>query len=153
MQRQLSARCQTRKRPMRLFLIAALFISAGLFCTCSKPVTGEAGNTEVILYRCAPVFSSNKPMICFDSLLTDSRCPTNAVCVWVGYAAGKFSFLLNGVVYPFKLSTFDLHGSYSRDTIIAGYKIEFVNLLPYPGTVPAPIPDNSRRAELRVIKL
>jgi hypothetical protein len=42
--------------------------------------------------------------------------------------------------------------NYTKDTVIAGYKIEFINLSPYPGTVADPIPDSQRKAELKVTK-
>jgi len=43
----------------------------------------------------------------------------------------KFSFTVNQDQRPITLSTFKLPG-FPSDTILMGYKIEFVNLLPYP---------------------
>ena len=88
----------------------------------------------------------------FDALVSDSRCPANAMCIWQGAATATFTFTKNSHDNRFNLSTVTLPPNYTKDTIIAGYKIEFVNLLPYPGTVADPIPDSQRKAELKITK-
>jgi len=139
---------------MRPLAVTILIFFAALFYTCAKSIgEGAESNFEVSLYQCRPVPSNNQATICFDSLLTDSRCPANAVCGTIGYAAVKFSLTTNGETNPFKLSTLDMPGLFPGDTIIAGYKIEFMHLEPYPGTVQGPIPDNARKAQLKVTKL
>ena len=42
--------------------------------------------------------------------------------------------------------------NYTKDTIIGGYKIEFINLLPYPGTFTPPAQDSDVKAELKISK-
>jgi len=139
---------------MRSLTVTILIIFTGLFYTCAKPIgEGVESNFEVSLYQCRAVPSNNQTLICFDSLLTDSRCPVNAVCGMIGYAAVKFSLTSNGATHSFKLSTLDMPGLFSRDTILGGYQIEFMHLEPYPGTVQGPIPDNARKAQLKVTKL
>jgi hypothetical protein len=69
--------------------------------------------------------------VCLDSLVEDSRCPTGVVCVWQGTAIAKFSVTVNNNQEPVTLSTGKLPG-FPSDTILMGYKIEFINLLPYP---------------------
>ena len=88
----------------------------------------------------------------FDALVSDSRCPANAMCIWQGAATATFTFTKNSHDNRFNLSTVTLPPNYTKDTIIAGYKIEFVNLLPYPGTGADPIPDSQRKAELKITK-
>ena len=84
----------------------------------------------------------------FDALVSDSRCPANAMCIWQGAATATFTFTKNSHDNRFNLSTVTLPPNYTKDTIIAGYKIEFVNLLPYPGTGVDPIPDSQRKADV-----
>jgi hypothetical protein len=64
-----------------------------------------------------------------DTVLEDSRCPENVECFCAGMAIARFDFTLNN-----KLTTFSLTntGGYTGDTIISGYKIQFVSLKPYP---------------------
>jgi hypothetical protein len=44
-------------------------------------------------------------------------------------------------------------GTYNKDTSLFGYKFEFINLSPYPGTVPTPVPDDKIKAEVRITRL
>ncbi|MFI5187241.1 MAG: hypothetical protein ACHQF0_10980 [Chitinophagales bacterium] len=70
--------------------------------------------------------------ICFDSLLEDSRCPMEVECFWRGTAVAKFSFSVNNNEQDITLSLFNLPGIYPSDTVLMGYKIEFLDLKPYP---------------------
>lgn len=67
--------------------------------------------------------------ICFDSVLSDSRCPLNATCVWAGEAVVRFKFTRNNDNPIFV----DLRTG-TRDTVVNGYKFSFIELLPYPYT-------------------
>ncbi len=88
--------------------------------------------------------------VCLDSLIEDSRCPLGVVCIWQGTAIAKFSVTVNDHQQPVTLSTFKLPGLPS-DTILMGYKIEFVDLLPYPESNKSH--DISEyRAELKITK-
>ena len=71
----------------------------------------------------------------FDSVVAESRCPADVVCVWAGYAAGKFTFRDATNEYTFTLSTINLNQPLlKRDTVVNGYKITLINILPYPDT-------------------
>lgn len=65
--------------------------------------------------------------LCFDSVLTDSRCPVGVVCVWAGEAIVRFKFLEGNQ----EESYFDLHSGV-KDTLVNGYQIASIELLPYP---------------------
>ncbi len=67
--------------------------------------------------------------ICFDSVLADSRCPEDVVCVWAGEAIVRFRFESSGK----ESRVIDLHSG-TMDTLINGYSFSFVDLLPYPNT-------------------
>jgi hypothetical protein len=75
------------------------------------------------------------------------------MCIWQGTAIARFSLHAAGESYPFTLSTLPLPGLFSRDTILSGYRFEFRDMDPYPGTVAYPVPDNKIRAILQVTKL
>ena len=65
--------------------------------------------------------------ICLDTVLSDSRCPSDVVCVWAGEAIARFKIeKYNG--FPVFI---DLKEGV-KDTLIDGYMISFVKLLPYP---------------------
>lgn len=70
----------------------------------------------------------NKFSVCFDSLLSDSRCPEGAVCFWEGNAEAKFRFQrFGGDPVLFNLNTY--HG-FTNETVIDGYRIKLVGLTP-----------------------
>ena len=126
----------------------------GLFYSCEKKGFDTTTSLKITLHTCKnPVISGNQVSICFDSLITDSRCPVYAECIWRGFAAGKFSFSANGETYHLRLSEFAIHGFFPKDTIVSGYKVEFTDLEPYPGTVSLPVPDNNIKAEIKITKL
>ena len=140
---------------MRLLPVIAIISAITLANACAKPHVTESDENgfEVTLYHCGSFIPNSEVRICFDSLLSDSRCPIGMDCVWMGVGVGKFSLSTNGATYPFKLATTAMPYFGPKDTIVAGYKIELINLSPYPGTMPEPIPDNVRKAELKVTKL
>lgn len=64
--------------------------------------------------------------ICFDSVITDSRCPANMLCIWAGEAIVRFKITTdNSIKYV------DLH-THTIDADVNGYKLSFIDLLPYP---------------------
>jgi hypothetical protein len=71
----------------------------------------------------------NESSVCFDKVVTDSRCPVNVVCVWAGEAIAGFTFR-SGNNIPVSV---DLQTG-TKDTVINGYNFSFPDLLPYPQT-------------------
>ena len=66
-----------------------------------------------------------------DSVLGDSRCPSNVQCVWEGNAEVRFLFTVDSIRTDFVLNT---HGrmQFNSDTVIGGYCIKLLDLSPYP---------------------
>lgn len=138
---------------MKLFLYIIPVSIVIMAHSCSKKdVELKEGTIEITVKRCGSgAIAGDNIRICFDSLISDSRCPANAMCVWAGSALAKFSLTKNGESTSFNLATLK-YGSYNKDTVILGYKIEFVNLSPYPGTVPTPVPPHQIKAELKITR-
>ena len=136
----------------QLFVIGSIAV-VGLFNSCEKTHFDTTASLKITLNTCKnPVISGNRISICFDSLLTDGRCPVNMDCIWRGFAAGKFTFSANGNIHQIRLAEISLRGFFPKDTIILGYKIEFLDLEPYPRTVPYPVPANKIKAEMKITK-
>jgi hypothetical protein len=137
---------------MKGSMIIVLLIALGTLFSCKKNKTGDDDALRIRLYGCAsPIVSGTQAQLCFDSLLTDSRCPCNADCIWRGYAAGKFSFSVDGQTHQLRLAEFAIPPIFHKDTTVAGYKIEFVDLTPYPCW-----PENADKtvkAEMKITKL
>ena len=132
----------------RLLRIIIFIVASGFFVNCSK--YNIVQNSEsVTLYNCSSTTTGT--YICFDSLLTDSRCPKNAVCVWSGNAIIKVGFHENGNTHKFVMS---LKGypdfGYPSDTTVNGYRIVFTDLNPYPDTnIPSP-PESEMKASFSI---
>lgn len=67
----------------------------------------------------------------FDSLVNESRCPPNLICVTSGYAKIKVTIQLNETNYPVYLYTVT-GGPIRSDTLLMGYRIKLQNLTYYP---------------------
>jgi hypothetical protein len=74
------------------------------------------------------VYCNPKLTLCFDSVLSDGRCPVGLECIWEGNAEVRFRMELEHL-HSFTLNT---HGSFRTDTILEGFRIQLVDLLPYP---------------------
>lgn len=134
-----------------LYFIPIAFVL--LANSCSKDIVLKEGIMQIGFGRCAEgKIAGDKLKICFDKVIEDSRCPADAICVWQGAAVAEFSLTKNHETASFRLSTINMPPNYIKDTILMGYKIEFINMSPYPGTVPSPISDNDRKVEIKITK-
>ena len=156
MQRWYIMSCQTLKYDQMKTLLVILSMSIiAMAHSCSK--SGDRRLTEGTIElkfneSAAGNINGDHVKLSFDAVVSDSRCPANAMCIWQGAATATFSFTKNNDAHRFNLSSITMKPNYTKDTVIAGYKIEFINLLPYPGTVADPIPDTQRKAELKITK-
>lgn len=141
---------------MKLLLLTLVLYFGRVAFSCHKntaPAQTVSDTSLVIKFKnCGnKFFGSQTVTLCLDSILQDSRCPANAVCVWQGTAIAKFSFINNNTTYPITLSTLKF-SNYSPDTVLSGYKIKFINLSPYPGTYTPPAPADQIKAEVQITK-
>ena len=129
-----------------LFIILINFVTA-----CKKSETTQAnGKFEVALYNCN---KKSEPYICFDSLITDNRCPEDVVCIWSGYAMIKVSFHENRNTHIFKMAIPNIRNLFfdaPADTTINGYRIVFSDLQPYPNTSKPPVPIDKIKAVITI---
>ena len=110
----------------RLILLTGIPFLLG----CTKYKLESINNNSATLYNCSS--SSTEPYICFDSLITDRRCPKPGVCFWSGTAVIKVSFHEKDNVHTFKMSLKGFPSiGYPNDTAIAGYRIVLIDLTPY----------------------
>ena len=139
---------------MKLILSVLAFTLMAFANSCSKNGGKfREGTIELKLSECeSGTIAGDDLKFCFNAVVSDSRCPANAMCIWQGTAIGRFTFTRNNESRTFDLSTLDQPPTYNKDTVLMGYKIEFVNLLPYPGTVPNPIPDSDKKVEIKITK-
>ena len=64
----------------------------------------------------------------FDSLISDGRCPVGLLCFWEGNAEVRIR-MEAGENHFFTLNT---HNTFRTDTVLEGYRVQLIDLLPYP---------------------
>lgn len=117
-------------RVIHTFLFCFMILA---FISCKKKKTDIPSSTYISWKACSQTnYGNGAVKICFDSLLQDSRCPTGVICTWQGTAIAKFSFTVNNDQQDITLSVLHYPSLYPSDTTIMGYKIEFLDLQPYP---------------------
>jgi hypothetical protein len=80
--------------------------------------------------------------VAFLEVSSDSRCPTDVVCVWAGNAAVEIGLRLGmGPTHPFTLNTLS-YPSASVD--FGGYRVTLVDLTPHPVSTRHIQPDEYR---------
>lgn len=135
-----------KMRTMKLVPLIILIAFSAFLTACEKSVDPET-SLDIRLHDCAgTIFSGDDTHLCFDSVISDSRCPANLVCIWQGMAEVQLTLIKHSNTHVFKLAL-------SSDTTLAGYKIELLELNPYPGLPPTIPPSNEIRAKVKVTKL
>jgi hypothetical protein len=117
----------------------AIIILVMFFFSCKKTNTtteeSKVQNTTIAVNTCHSFSTNSNFSICYDSLLTESRCPSDVVCFWQGVAVVKLTFTQNNSNVLFKLSTLGSLGSHyfpPKDTTINGVNIKLLDVQPYP---------------------
>jgi len=83
--------------------------------------------------------------VTFEAVSEDSRCPTDAVCVWAGNARVSLRVTAAGTDSSIALNT----GSEPRSATVGSIRLELRGLIPAPRAA-TPTPPDAYRATLRV---
>jgi len=81
---------------------------------------------------------NNDFFVRFDSVLSDSRCPEDAVCLWEGNAEISLSFIKSNRIFYYSLNTF----SDPREIYFEDYKVIMIDVFPHPTTGRIILPEN-----------
>ncbi|MEI9807362.1 MAG: hypothetical protein WDO16_05455 [Bacteroidota bacterium] len=135
----------------------ALITCIGFLCACTKSIAPGAEDDDssyIKLSDCADsTFAGETVRLCFDSVVADSRCPKNVICIWQGAAVGKFTFTKLAETHTLTLATITSGPAFRKDTTISGYKIELLDLIPYPETPGSAPPSAEVKAKVKITKL
>jgi hypothetical protein len=127
------------------FTILLFLLTAGIL-SCKKDIPSSQ-EFQLRLEECRYLTECNEDIrLCFDAVVQDSRCPSNANCVWQGVAVARFTLHLKDGPHTLELATNEMMPNTTTDTTLNGYKITLKNLAPYPGESK----DETPVAELRV---
>ncbi|MBJ2174017.1 hypothetical protein JBL43_07200 [Aureibaculum sp. A20] len=86
---------------------------------------------EIVKLNFDEIYQMKNIEIKFDSV-SEGRCPSQFNCIWAGNASILFNFKNSiGIETGFTLHTYS-NNEYRGDTLINGYRIKLIKLLPYP---------------------
>jgi len=117
-------------------ILSTLFLVL-LLSNCNKntELTGDTSfrlnDTLKLAINKSAINNENQLTIRIDSILNDSRCPSDVICIWEGNAAVRFLMNNDGEKTKFVLNTQGVI-NFDSDTVIDEYSIQLVNLRPYP---------------------
>jgi len=110
-----------------------------------EPRSGPLDDTlHVTLGRTATA-DHGRLAVTFAARLSDSRCPANVVCVWMGDAAVRIAARAGRTTVERELHT----GVEPHSLVVDGYTVSIVGLTPYPGTESGGAPTAILRVERR----
>jgi hypothetical protein len=99
------------------------------FSGCKKEKTADNEN-YIAVNQCKTFTREEKSITCcLDSIIEDSRCPINAVCIWEGRGVARFKVSTQNTIHTIALAT-NKFTPYRKDTTLAGFNIELMNLFP-----------------------
>jgi hypothetical protein len=122
-----------------IFIFAAV-LATGIIAGCSnvKEATNDMdissfnlGDTTTIGLKNIVLCNDDvKLFVQFDTIVSDSRCPKDANCIWAGDAEVGFA-----VTYNKELEDLNLHTNSDMETSksVFGYTFTLINVNPYPG--------------------
>ena len=144
---QLSSNKKVMKPTSLLFII----VMALTVFSCKKEPAALNENYVAVNQCKTFVRSSGAITCCLDSVIQDSRCPINAVCIWGGIGVARFTIKFKNENHVIELATQKFSNLYNKDTTLAGFNIELVNLSPHP-ELDKPLNYSNYIAELNIVQ-
>lgn len=151
MQPQPLKSCLSKKPPMKCLglLWTALVLAAMVSC---EKEPGPINNNLIPVNKCQVFdYTGESITCCLDSVIADSRCPIDGICIWQGSGIARFKVSTSNTLNTITLATFK-YSIYNKDTTVAGFKIELVNLSPV-SRVNQPVNYKDYVAQVAITKL
>jgi hypothetical protein len=127
--------------------LAALAACRAAVDPAGTPDASQVTNDTLVLAPGQEVRVGGVFRVAFLEVSSDSRCPSDVLCVWAGNAAVEIGLAVGmGPTHPFTLNTL----AYPPASVdYAGYRVTLVDLTPYPISTRR-IPPEEYRAHLLV---
>ena len=119
---------------MKLPFTLLVFLLGFFGCHAEEPCTNFSLGEPVEIYLGETISHCEENIsITFVELISDSRCPANANCIWQGMIEVKIAVAIEGKESTFQLSSEPNYGSkLPRTQELEGYQITLENAIPYP---------------------
>lgn len=120
-------------------LILLLFASS-IFWGCSDILTNQYPyGEEFTLDHGKSALVGGETLVQFKRVKEDSRCPTDAECVWAGNAAVEVTVKVSG--NDPKLLVLNTHQNFPQEMVVNGVRVALIDVYPYPTTAGSIKPD------------
>ncbi len=110
-------------------VVLGFFATMILLGSCSKQSPGL--NTYDVSYSDRVSFDKDKRLR-FSDVISDNRCPVDAMCITAGEAIIEFQGICNGDTIPFNLHLGGAASGPSDTLIFEEYRVELLEVLPLP---------------------
>lgn len=115
--------------------LAVIFFLLVTFGSCNDDLT-KGAEKELIFesatgLKSGSIYTNSDFSVQLDSVTSDSRCPSDVICVWAGNASVNFTATIGREKYAITLNTNSAQ-SFPSDTTLQHYFIQLINLMPYP---------------------
>jgi hypothetical protein len=136
-------------------LFFALAAGALLLTACEEENAASPGNSfqldepVTIAIGESATLQPDNLKITFTSLIEDSRCPTEVVCVWEGRAVVGLTFTKGNETVIDSLATISSAPTPPDTTMVFGRKVKLLEVTPYPQNT-APVPHGDYKVKLVV---
>ena len=133
---------------MKRLAVLEIFLILLTVC-CKKDMNSfNSGQPFELKYSEIKNYTDSGIFIYLDSVLNDSRCPKNGLCIWAGNAEVRFVYSKDNNSVKFVLNTLS---AFRTDSLINGYRIKLINLSPYP-EIAGSIKQDDYKAEIKITK-
>ena len=124
---------QNNKAMKNLLLFLLLITGFLSFFACNKADDDTPQLNRIFTLKIEETATFDDPELALtaDSIVSDSRCPNGAVCVWEGLVEVTFTFTTDDTDYSVNL-TLHADNPQKAETRIAGYTLRLVTVNPYP---------------------
>lgn len=133
---------------MRMLLVILALSSAALGCGKDDSPTAPSPFPATITFQPGEQNNVGGLTILFDGVVSDSRCPSDVMCVVAGDAKISINLSLGGVGSRYQLAVTD---PALRRVTFEGYEVQLVTLTPSPVSTRT-IPPADYRATLTITK-
>jgi len=139
------------------FPILAVVALSNLCLQCNRweevqpPPEADLGDTVEIGMQQSVFIQPGDFRLTLDSVLDDSRCPLDVICVWEGRADVRMVFALDQTTVTDTLGVGGQGAPWAPDSMsVLGYNIKLIDILPYPDHSGVVIPQNDYKVKVVV---
>lgn len=137
-----------------VFAVLGCLLAASACKKSDSPTDKPANSKDTIYLKVGELWEhpSLTFQVSFDSVLSDSRCPLDAICIWEGRVDARFLFRFGGqpTVFDTLANGAAVQNFPTDSTAKYGFNVRLLEMKPFALTTNSPIPQADYLAKLLV---